>query len=386
MSLLMKNRYEYVPGMSLMAEAQFRRDVAWIETEPLSEADEKRLIEKMICARRDPSNQWRARIALQARDDLVEAYQPVVFRIAQKACRHISGLELMDAVSEANIGLLNVIEDYVTKSCNRPFRFCFKAIAIKEMSHEIWRARYIRGGLFPVPHYQASLLSRLRRASDQFLQAHGYEPAAYDLAVLLNMSEQEVYELQEISRRRSARSLQNLISEEEDASDRLDDSSCFASPSVRETSRTTPLKQALRHVIEHDLAPKQRQVIQFLYGFSDAVGSGASPEIVAEALGLKSKHLAMYEGNAKQRLRRVLVTLFDEQGNGISSIEATYSTKEVAALFGVTCKTIRDRAAAGLLPVKRLPNTTGSRVEKFTYPKQAIDAIVQGLQSDELTA
>jgi len=386
MSALVNDRYEYVPGMSMMAEAQFKRDVAWIEAEVIFDDDiERRLIGKMLSAKNDPSNQWRAQIALQARDNLVEAYQPIVLSLAQKSCRHIPGLELMDVVSEANIGLLTIIEEYVSRAHARNPQGSFKGLAIKGMSNAIWSAHYMHSGLFSVPSRQANLLSRLRRASTRFLREHGYEASVSDLAALLDMSEQEVCDLQEIVYRRSARSLQGLISEEKDMSDKMVFSPAFCNQVVNESSRATPFRQALHHVIKNNLTPIQREVITYFYSSSDETMANVLDGVVSDASASRYRLNHRYKKDALGCLRRYLSTWIDDPGKSIPLPEETYSSKEVAALLGISPATVIRHAADGLLPVVQAP-VVASNVRGIRYSKCVIDAMVIDKNSDDLAA
>ncbi len=373
MSTDVNERYADASGISLLAEDQYKREVAWAELNSLTSEEEIRLFAQMIRSHREPVNQWRAALAKGARARVVEAYQPVVFGVALSAVRRVKGLEFMDAVSEANIGLLTAIDDYVSKCWDR--QQSFKALAITCMRQEIWRAFYMRGGLFSLPHYQANLLSRLHRHSAQFLHEYGYEPSVSDLADLMEVSEEEVQRLQSLSRTRASESLQALISEEEDASDRLDFTPVFQSGCDRGEGAVSPLKQAVRDAVVNDLSPRQREAVVQVYGFSDERVVAAA-QMVSGRPVIQSRHLADYEKFARERLRHLLQPVLDGRGRDEELCEEYYSTKEVAEVLGVTRSTVKHRAAQGHLPVKRVPALRGTRAHVLRFPKRLIDALV----------
>src|SRR5579859_4394736 len=94
--------------VSLMAKDQYMREVHRVE--PATEEEEAQLLGHIERARRDPTHQGLARLAQQARERLVEVYQPMVIACAYRMARRCHRLEVMDLIQEGNVALLRVID------------------------------------------------------------------------------------------------------------------------------------------------------------------------------------------------------------------------------------------------------------------------------------
>src|SRR5436305_11885876 len=87
-------------GVSLAAVDQYMRQVSQIE--PLTNEEEVRLLLHVASGVN----------AQQARDRLVEGYQYVAVKLANRFARDCHHLKLLDFVQEGSLGLLRAIEKY----------------------------------------------------------------------------------------------------------------------------------------------------------------------------------------------------------------------------------------------------------------------------------
>src|SRR5207302_1859299 len=98
--------------VSLLAIDQYMRQVRWTDT--LSREEEAVLFEWVARGKRerreDYPRQWVLEQARQARDRLVEGFQPLVIHFAKRYHHRVHSLDLLDLVQEGNLGLLKAID------------------------------------------------------------------------------------------------------------------------------------------------------------------------------------------------------------------------------------------------------------------------------------
>ena len=87
MDAIFNDRYQDSRDMSLLARDQYEREVSWIETESLSPEEEKKYLDCLLHARRDPSNALLQDLGKDARSRLTEHYQPVIRGVVLKYVR-----------------------------------------------------------------------------------------------------------------------------------------------------------------------------------------------------------------------------------------------------------------------------------------------------------
>src|SRR6266516_5142017 len=130
------DRYEEGVRVSLLAHDQYVRELAWMEE--LTEEEELQCLQRVRRGRLERGqpvpNQWVLSLAKHARDRLIEGYQPMVFRLAQRVRRRLqSSIESLDLVNEGNICLMRVLDELDILNDG-----AFRALAIE----------YSRGALF----------------------------------------------------------------------------------------------------------------------------------------------------------------------------------------------------------------------------------------------
>ncbi len=111
-------RFEALSGadrmISLSAKDQYFRELDW--REPISDEECRKLLQRLVRGnverRQSVPNQWVLSLARNAREQLVEVYQPLVVAMARRRLFRFQSMELLDVIQEGNIGLLDALDRY----------------------------------------------------------------------------------------------------------------------------------------------------------------------------------------------------------------------------------------------------------------------------------
>jgi RNA polymerase sigma factor (sigma-70 family) len=376
MTTPVNDRYEDDRSLSLSAYDQYMRELAWME--PLSEDEERRLLERIERSKRVPHHQHYALLAREARDRLVEGYQPLVLKLARRVQCGFQSMALTDLVNEGTIGLLDAIDRCEER---RFFDGGFLALAATCIRQALWSARYGAEGEYRLPTHISSLLSRVYRAEKQFQGEHGYAPSSSQLAARLGITEEVLLEVQYLGKRRRAVSLQACLDRVDGEEDRLDYVGLFQQEEVQEDARQSHVKEALRLAMQ-DLRPREREVLERRYGLYDGTGTERFRLELAQEMGITAEVVDQYSGRAKRRLYHALEHFFIQAGDpSAETLEDGYSVNEVCALLGLSKSSVKAYARDGRLPVKRVAAPTGRHLPRLSFPKQAVDALAAQRQA-----
>jgi RNA polymerase sigma factor (sigma-70 family) len=306
-----KNRDEESCYISTLAIDQYRREVAWIETEPLTVEEETRLLQRVQRGKVERSkpcpNPWVLSEAKHARDRLIEVYQPVVIKAAQRYARRAKSHELLDLVQEGNLGLMRALDrdDLVRMEQRRGFLY-------EKIRYAILSAVRDRDELVRLPIQVDAALSKMRKARGLVAERIGRHPTRKEVASALQATEQEVSQLQQWERCRYVESL-NVLLCEQDAEDWVQVTSLYEAHAQTGSAFhhcSTLLAQALVTV----LSPRQQEVIRLRYGFEGRQGDGLGQRKVAQLLGVLDSSVYKSERAAKEKLRQVLEPVIAQGG------------------------------------------------------------------------
>lgn len=303
MSEIVNDRYEDSCGMSLLARDQYEREVSWFETEPLSPSEEQKYLERIWRARRDPSNAHLKMLAKDARVCLTQHYQPLVRAVVRGYGR--CGVDFLDLVQEANIGLLRAFDTCPLESCpDKTFRDwavgCIR-VSLKEFSwskHDFVRlCPRVRKGISDI-----GLIER------RYCLEVGRSPLPSELSAELGLSLDRVYELLHY------RHLQGFLSIDaislETSEDCCDFVALYQQVSDAEMARSEMKTEHIERALSQ-LSSRQREVIRLRYGLS-AEGCHTSDEI-GVLLGLERSTVNDTAYFGRKRLRKLLVPLYEEE-------------------------------------------------------------------------
>jgi RNA polymerase primary sigma factor len=304
-----------VGEMSLMAIDQYMRQVRWIPR--LTVDEEVQLLERVSRGRTErvkPCPDAQVLVdAKQARDRLVEEYQGLVVFLAKKRRFLFRSMELLDLIQEGNLGLMQAIEEY-DPSCGYPLR----TVASHRVRHAIWEALRGRDRMVRLPVHVHKAVSRMERLKSELLAALDREPSAGELARGMQVSEEELVELERSHRCQEVASIQALVTEVE-GEDYLNFVSLFEAAVVAEQAHQEPFEVMIRQAMETAITRRQNVVLQLRYGFDEGGGSVRSKREVAGMLGVTDESVGQVERAAIKRLSMVLLPPSAEL-NGYASV------------------------------------------------------------------
>src|SRR6266699_925994 len=176
---------------SLTAYAQYLHQVRW--TPKLTLEEEKHLFLCLERGKVERSQPWPDAAVLadarQARDRLVQGYQPLVIHLARRFMREHRGdsMDIMDFIQEANLALLSAVEDNDGTCHDR-----LKPLAIVCICYRLRRVLATTGMMFRLPENKLHEIRGVRRAHSQLRGALGREPLVAEIAAHLRLDEKTV--------------------------------------------------------------------------------------------------------------------------------------------------------------------------------------------------
>jgi RNA polymerase primary sigma factor len=229
----------------------------------------------------------------QARDRLVEGYQPLIIGLAKRFVRDCTHMQLLDFVQEGNSGLLRAIEKYNGQLMASSFKTLAFAWVRGAMLTAYWQCeRAIR-----LPLNQVRAIQRVQTVYNRLLEQLGCEPTPAKVAREMGVKEQEVQALLAL-RDQQVVSLHTHVDEESDTSfeDMLEDSTAAAFAddgffSVEDVLRLLP--------------EQERGVFQLRFGLTG--GRAHTQREVADVLGIALSTVQVLDRRARMRLREALI-------------------------------------------------------------------------------
>jgi len=356
--------------VSLLASAQYFRQVAW--TEPCPSEEHDTLLQQVI---RDNAERVQSRpnqavlsLAQQARDRLVEVYQSLVVAVARRRKFLFQSMDLLDVIQEGNIGLLKALDTY-TDEVSR--LYAFRVFAVLHVKDALSDAACDRDGFIRLPSHKHKLLIRVSLAASDLRTTLGRQPLLSEIADVLGASEDELASVIDVGKRRQVQSIQAILAPQEIAEDRVHFVHLYASSVADEDMRQEELAETFQCALETVLPEKQREVVQLRYGFDGGPGVVRSQELVAEMTGIGERNVSKYDRDARSRLEDALepVTLPDGRLSCVlqDRFSDDYCTRsEVAALLGVHKNVVSQYTVQGFLPSELRPRQrSGSMIRVF---------------------
>jgi len=227
----------------------------------------------------------------EAKKALVKANLRFVVNVAKKYQNQ--GLPLLDLISEGNIGLISAIEKFdVNRGCH------FISYAVWWIRQSILKAICEKSRIIKLPLNKANEVVKIERARKEILKSKGIDATIAEIAHLVNMSEDEVESLINISR--ELISLETPVYVERDSSllGDLIESKDYKSPDdmIIEKSLHDDIVAVLQ-----TLTPKEADIIKNRFGL-DGVRPLSLKEI-GEKYKLSKERIRQIEKKALKRLK-----------------------------------------------------------------------------------
>ncbi len=298
-----KRHDQHDRDVSLLAIDQYMRLVRQIPR--LSSEEETGLIQWVEQGRAEQvqplADQHLLERARLARDRLVLGYQHFVIYTAKKYRRSSSSMELLDLISEGNLGLLRALAYHRSAE-----GYSLLTLVSRCVHQAIQEGFYSREPLVRLPKNVAREVGWLRQQQRQLEDSLGCEPTVEQLAEQMKLSVRQVQDLLQWSARQQVSSLEAIVGQSEEDEFRF---LRGLEPSLSDDqARQDVLAQAVRQGVEQ-LPARQREVISLHYGLDGQTDGLPDWKEVGALVGLSSVSAAASEYVGRRKLRKVLAPL-----------------------------------------------------------------------------